>query len=115
LQKGFYQTPQKKEKQIEMISKTWVATKEKRSKITIQQSSSDDTSSEDETRATSPSKYIAANTSLLELAPKARELLDLITACKELVKYVKIVSKKYTGRTVILLLNEISFYSDRTE
>lgn len=89
LQKGFYQQEKKKEARNTLTAATPLS-KGKKSK-TIIYSSSDSSSSEDETPRPSPSKYVAANTSLSELAPKAKELLDIITTCKQLVKYVKLV------------------------
>ncbi|CAF1603766.1 unnamed protein product [Adineta ricciae] len=84
LKKGFYQQERKR-----AIRAATPSSKDKRSKMDIQ-SSSKSSSSEDETIAPSPSKYVAANTSVVELSPKARELLDIITTCKQLVKYVKL-------------------------
>ncbi|CAF1445316.1 unnamed protein product [Adineta ricciae] len=49
-------------------------------------------SSEDETIAPSPSKYVAANTSVVELSSKDIELLDIITTCKQILRYVKLTS-----------------------
>ncbi|CAF4086103.1 unnamed protein product [Rotaria sordida] len=72
-----------------ILTPTTPTTKEKKSK-TIIQSSSDDTSSEDEIKSPSPSKYIESNTSLSELTSKASELLGIITTSKQLVKYVKL-------------------------
>jgi hypothetical protein len=89
LKKSFYQQEKKKEARITLTSTTPLS-KEKKSK-TIIYSSSDSSSSEDETHTPSPSKYVAANTALSELKPKAKELLDIITTCKQLVKYVKLV------------------------
>ena len=89
LKKGFYQQEKKKEARTTLASTTPLS-KEKKSK-TIIYSSSDSSSSEDETSTPSPSKYVAANTSLSEVTLKAKELLDIITTCKQLVKYVKLV------------------------
>jgi hypothetical protein len=89
LKKGFYQQEKKKEARTTLISTTPLS-KGKKSK-TIIYSSSDSSSSEDETSTPSPSKYVAANTFLSELKPKSKELLDIITTCKQLVKYVKLV------------------------
>ena len=73
----FYQTAQKKEKRIILASTTPTTKKGKTSKIIIQ-SSSDYTSSDEETKAPSPSKYIELNTSLSELAPKTNEFTQTL-------------------------------------
>ena len=67
----------------------------KNSKIVIQ-SSSDEISSEDEIKTESSSKYTESNTSFSDLSLKAVELLDTITTSKQLVRYVKQVSKNST-------------------
>lgn len=87
LKRCFYQTAQKQEMRIAM---TLGSPSGKRNSI-IQHSSSDDVSTDNDNDKPSPSKYVAANTSLSELSPKAKELLDLITTCKQVVKYFKLV------------------------
>jgi cytoskeletal protein RodZ len=93
LTKGFYQKQEKKEKRI-ILASTTPSSKQKKSKIIVLSSSSS-SSSDDETTTPSPSKYAAANTSLSELSSKAKELLDIITTCKQLVKYVKLVKQQH--------------------
>ena len=88
----FYETAQKK--RITLASTT--PTRQSTNSKTFVQSSSDEISSEDEIKTESPSKYIESNTSLSELSPKAVELLDTITTSKQLVRYVKQVSKNST-------------------
>ena len=87
----FYETAQKKD--YASINNT---NKESTNSKTVVQNSSDEISSEDEIKTESPSKYIESNTSLSELSPKAVELLDTITTSKQLVRYVKQVSKNST-------------------
>ena len=92
LKLAFYQTPQKKEKQKIVASTTPTKRQSKKSKM-ARDSSSDNSSSEDDPTTPSPSKYVEANTLLSELSSKSKEILTTITASKNLVKYVKLVSK----------------------
>ena len=78
-------------------------------KQAVAQSSSEEISSDDESNETSPSKFVAANTSLSELSPKARELLDIIATCKQIVKYVKLVRDLVDG--VVPFSNDFLFKS----
>jgi hypothetical protein len=82
----------------------------KKPKFVIE-SSSDESLSEDDVKTPSPLKYIESNTSLSELPPKACELLDVITTSKQLVKYVKLVSKNSREALYRLFFNEILFFT----
>ena len=85
-------------------------TRHSKSSNIVVQSSSDDASSEDETKTESPSKYIESNTSLWELLPKVVDLLDIITTSKQLVRYVKQVSSNSIVEVSLLLFDETVLY-----
>ena len=88
----FYEAARKKRITLAATTPT---RQSKNFKIVIQ-SSSDEISSEDDIKIESPSKHTESNTSFSDLSPKAVELLDTITTSKQLVRYVKQVSKNST-------------------
>ncbi|CAF4126158.1 unnamed protein product, partial [Rotaria magnacalcarata] len=85
LKRCFYETAQRRRNILASITPTKQA---KRSTVSVE-STSDESSSEDEVKTSSPLKYVECNTSLSDLPTKASELLDIITTSKQLVKYVK--------------------------
>lgn len=92
LKLAFYQTAQKKERKV-LKASTTPAKRQLRKYQMVCDSSSDSSSSEDDTTTPSPSKYVEANTFMLDISSKAKEILTTIKTCKKLVKYVKLVSK----------------------
>lgn len=87
-----YQTPQRKKAKLALALSTSATRKGKNSDVIIA-SSSDDSTSEDEHVNPSLLKYLQLNTRLSDLAQKPRELLDIITTSKQLVKYIKVLIK----------------------
>lgn len=88
LTRTFYQVgSQKKEPQ------PTTTTPRKRCRIQVPDSSDEEGSSEDDEvyKRPSPSKEPEATTSLSSLPAKPKELLDMISASKAIVKYVKLV------------------------
>jgi hypothetical protein len=109
LKLAFYLTPQKKAKQI-LLASTTPAKKQSKKMQIICDSSSDSSLSDDDTATPSPSKYVEANTLLLELSSKSKEVLTTITTSKKLVKYIKLVSKTSNStKRFISLSIELSF------
>ncbi len=92
LQQTFYQIIPTKEKETAVAT----TTAPKKRRITAHISSEDESSSEEDDevyRKPSPSKQPEATTTLSSLAVKPKELLEMISAAKKLVKYVKLVKK----------------------
>jgi len=92
LKKTFYQIKPKKEKQLQATTTTTVSRKRRAKELA---SSNEDDSSDDDDddvyRKLSPSKQPEATTSLSSLPIKAKEILDMISASKSIMKYVKLV------------------------
>jgi hypothetical protein len=92
LQRTFYQIIPTT-KQVTAVATT---TAPKKRRITAHISSEDEISAEDDDevyRKPSPSKQPEATTTLSSLPVKPKELLEMISAAKKLVKYVKLVKK----------------------
>jgi hypothetical protein len=89
LQRSFYQIVSKKEKEITI---TTTITPSKR-RLDIQSSSDEEFNSDNDEifRKPSPSKHPQAVVVLSKLPNKPKELLEMITSSKSLVKYVKLV------------------------
>ncbi|CAF3167351.1 unnamed protein product, partial [Rotaria sp. Silwood2] len=91
-----------------ILASTTPIRQQKKSKLIIE-SSSDESLSEDEVKTPSPLKYIESNTSFSELPSKACELVDIITTSKQLVKYVKLVSKN-SREALYRIIFSMKFY-----
>lgn len=99
LQRAFYQIKPTKREELQG-AKTSVSRKRP---IKESDTSDEEESSDDELyKKPSPSKQPEATTSLSSLPAKPKELLDMISASKSIVKYVKLV------RNIFLI--EIFFY-----
>ncbi len=90
LEKTFSQIKPKKEKQLQATTTT--VSRKRRAKAHA--SSDEDDSSDDDDdvyQEPSPSKQPEATTSLSSLPSKAKEILDMISASKSIMKYVTLV------------------------
>jgi hypothetical protein len=89
LQRTFYQGTQKKEKALQAAT----TTVQKKRPIKACGSSDEENSSEDDElyKKPSPSKQPEATTTLSSVPIKPKELLEMISASKSIVKYVKVV------------------------
>ena len=100
LQKAFYQIKPRKGKEIEA---TTTMVSRKRPIKASDTSDEEDTSDDEAYKKPSPSKQPEATTGLSSLPSKPKELLDMISASKSIVKYVKSVRNSF--------LNEILIYT----
>jgi hypothetical protein len=91
LKLAFYQNQVKKAKKINKASTTPAKKPQKKTQY-ICDSSSDTSSSDDDSTTPSPSKYAEANTLLVDLPSKPKEILNTISTCKKLVRHIKVVS-----------------------
>jgi len=89
LQRTFYQIVSKKKKEPQATT----TTPRKKRRVKPRDSSDEENSSGDDGdyRKPSPSKQPEATTTLALLPAKPKELLDMISASKDIVKYVKLV------------------------
>ena len=88
LTRTFYQVGSSKKEEQQATT----ATPGKRRRIQVPDSSDEESSEDDEVyKRPSPSKEPEATTSLASLPVKPKELLEMISASKAIVKYVKLV------------------------
>lgn len=89
LQRSFYQIISKKDKD-KPVNTTSTSSKRR---FAIQESSDEELDSDNDEICTrpSPSKHPEAVVTFVDLPNKSKELLEMITAAKSLVKYVKLV------------------------
>ena len=98
LQRAFYQIKLKKDQQLQAAATTTIVRKKRRAKSSSssdQENSSDD-DDDDRCRKPSPSKQPEATTTFASLPTKPKELLDVISASKSIVKYIKLVSNIFS-------------------
>ena len=88
LQKTLYQIKPRKVK--ELRATTTIVSRKRPTKIS-DTSNDEDTSDDEVYKKPSPSKQPEATTSLSSLPTKPKELLDMISTSKSIVKYVKLV------------------------
>jgi hypothetical protein len=97
LQRAFYQIKLKQDQQLQATTTTTNVRKKRRAKSSSSsdgENSSDD--DDDRCRKPSPSKQPEATTTFASLPTKPKELLDVISASKSIVKYIKLVSNIFS-------------------
>jgi hypothetical protein len=91
LQRAFYQIKSKKDRELQGATTTTNVRKKRRAKSSSSSDEENSCDDDDICRKPSPSKQPEATTTFSSLPTKPKELLDVISASKSIVKYVKLV------------------------
>lgn len=91
LQRAFYQIKSKKDRELQGATTTTNVRKKRRAKSSSSSDEENSCDDDDICRKPSPSKQPEATTTFASLPTKPKELLDVISASKSIVKYVKLV------------------------